>query len=59
MCQPCFPAAVSRSSRFPHDYVLSIEHEDALMSAEEGLAKGVALLKEAGIMEAPGEMFWA
>jgi sugar phosphate isomerase/epimerase len=42
-----------------YDYVISIEHEDALMSADEGLAKGVALLKEAGIMESPGEMFWA
>ena len=42
-----------------YDYVVSIEHEDALMSADEGLAKGVALLKEAGIMETPGEMFWA
>lgn len=42
-----------------YDYVLSIEHEDALMSADEGLAKGVALLKEAGILEKPGDMFWA
>ncbi len=42
-----------------YDYVISIEHEDALMSADEGLAKGVALLKEAGIMETPGDMFWA
>jgi sugar phosphate isomerase/epimerase len=42
-----------------YDYVISIEHEDALMSIDEGLAKGVAMLKEAGMMEAPGEMFWA
>lgn len=42
-----------------YDYVISIEHEDALMSIDEGLAKGVALLKEAGIFEPPGEMFWA
>jgi sugar phosphate isomerase/epimerase len=42
-----------------YDYVISIEHEDALMSADEGLAKGVALLKDAGIMETPGDMFWA
>jgi sugar phosphate isomerase/epimerase len=42
-----------------YDYVISIEHEDSLMSADEGLAKGVALLKEAGIMEASGKMFWA
>ena len=42
-----------------YDYVISIEHEDALMSADEGLAKGVGLLKEAGILEDPGEMYWA
>jgi sugar phosphate isomerase/epimerase len=42
-----------------YDYVISIEHEDALMSADEGLAKGAALLKEAGMMEMPGQMFWA
>jgi sugar phosphate isomerase/epimerase len=42
-----------------YDYVISIEHEDALMSTDEGLAKGVALLKEANIFEDPGEMFWA
>lgn len=42
-----------------YDYVISIEHEDALMSTDEGLAKGVALLKEAGMAEAPGQMFWA
>lgn len=42
-----------------YDYVISIEHEDALMSQDEGLAKGVALLKEACMVEEPGEMFWA
>jgi sugar phosphate isomerase/epimerase len=42
-----------------YDYVISIEHEDALMSIDEGLAKGVAMLKEAGMVETPGEMFWA
>ncbi len=41
-----------------YDYVISIEHEDALMSNDEGLAKGVALLKEVNIFEEPGEMFW-
>ena len=42
-----------------YDYVISIEHEDGLMSFDEGLAKGVALLKEVCTFEAPGEMFWA
>jgi sugar phosphate isomerase/epimerase len=42
-----------------YDYVVSIEHEDALMSGDEGLSKAVATLKEAIIVEQPGEMFWA
>ena len=42
-----------------YDYVISIEHEDALMSGDEGLAKGVAMLQEVNISEPPGEMFWA
>lgn len=42
-----------------YDYVISIEHEDALMSSDEGLRKAVALLKEACIVEPAGEMFWA
>jgi sugar phosphate isomerase/epimerase len=42
-----------------YDYVISIEHEDGLMSFDEGLAKGVALLKEVCTFESPGEMFWA
>lgn len=42
-----------------YDYVISIEHEDALMSAQEGLAKGVSLLKDAIISESQGKLFWA
>jgi len=42
-----------------YDYVISIEHEDGLMSFEEGLSKGLGALKEAVTIEAPGEMFWA
>jgi sugar phosphate isomerase/epimerase len=42
-----------------YDYVISIEHEDALMSGDEGLAKGVAMLRAVNIFEQPGEMFWA
>jgi sugar phosphate isomerase/epimerase len=42
-----------------YDYVLSIEHEDALMSNDEGLVKAITLLKEAMIFDPPGEMFWA
>jgi sugar phosphate isomerase/epimerase len=42
-----------------YDYVISIEHEDAMMSTVEGLGKGVAMLKDVTIFEEPGEMFWA
>ena len=43
-----------------YDGVLSIEHEDSLMSNDEGLAKAVAVLEEA-IMRSPkpGTMAWA
>jgi sugar phosphate isomerase/epimerase len=42
-----------------YDHVISIEHEDALMSFDEGLSKAIAMLKEACMFEPPGEMFWA
>ncbi len=42
-----------------YDYVISIEHEDALMSPDEGLSKAIAILNEALIFEEAGEMFWA
>lgn len=42
-----------------YDYVLSIEHEDGLMSPMEGLRKAVSVLRESVISESAGEMFWA
>jgi len=42
-----------------YDYVLSIEHEDSLMSVDEGFKKAVAFLKEVILTETPGEMWWA
>jgi sugar phosphate isomerase/epimerase len=42
-----------------YDYVISLEHEDSLMSFDEGVAKGLAALREAVTTEPPGEMFWA
>ena len=42
-----------------YDHVISIEHEDGLMSFEEGIAKGMAALCEVVTTQAPGEMFWA
>lgn len=42
-----------------YDDVISIEHEDSLMSPTEGLQKAIALLKEVLISEQAGEMWWA
>ncbi len=42
-----------------YDFVLSIEHEDSLMTADEGFLKAVQFLQEVVITEAPGEMTWA
>ncbi|HVN52760.1 MAG TPA: sugar phosphate isomerase/epimerase [Anaerolineaceae bacterium] len=42
-----------------YDYVISIEHEDGMMSVDEGLSKAIAVLKEAVALDPPGVMFWA
>ncbi|HEY8470032.1 MAG TPA: hypothetical protein VIL18_10345 [Longimicrobiales bacterium] len=42
-----------------YDFVLSIEHEDSLMSPAEGLAKAIAFLKGVAIREPAGEAYWA
>ncbi len=42
-----------------YDYAVSIEHEDSLMSSNEGLTKAIRFLKDALIFEEKGEMFWA
>ncbi len=41
-----------------YDGVISIEHEDGLMSPKEGLEKAVSFLKEVIIYEQPAEMWW-
>jgi len=42
-----------------YDGTLSIEHEDSLMSSNEGFEKAVAFLKEMVIVEKSGEAYWA
>ncbi len=42
-----------------YDLVLSIEHEDSLMSMDEGFRKAVAFLKEVLISEPPPRVYWA
>ncbi|GBG07228.1 xylose isomerase [Paenibacillus agaridevorans] len=41
-----------------YDYVVSIEHEDGLMSVDEGFTKAVANLQQVLIREPLGEMWW-
>ena len=50
---------VSALRTIDYDYVMSIEHEDSLMSANEGLKKAIALLKEVMTFEDRGGMWWA
>jgi len=50
---------VSNLRMVGYDGVLSIEHEDSLMSANEGLMKAVAMLKQVIFTEELGEMWWA
>jgi DNA-(apurinic or apyrimidinic site) lyase len=42
-----------------YDGALSIEHEDSLTSANEGLEKAVDLLQRVVFTEQPGEAYWA
>ncbi|MDQ3783335.1 MAG: sugar phosphate isomerase/epimerase [Actinomycetota bacterium] len=42
-----------------YDYVMSIEHEDSLLSIDEGLGKAISFLNSLMFREQPGEMWWA
>ncbi|WJP97980.1 sugar phosphate isomerase/epimerase family protein [Macrococcus bovicus] len=44
---------------YHYDYVVSIEHEDPLMSIEEGFQTAVRNLKQVIIKETPTDMWWA
>jgi sugar phosphate isomerase/epimerase len=52
-------AIVSTLRLVGYDHVLSIEHEDSLMSGQEGLRKAIAFLKDVVIVEPAGAAFWA
>ena len=56
---PVWKAMVSNLRLVGYDHVLSIEHEDSLMSGTEGLKKAIAFLKEVVISEPAGEAYWA
>ncbi|MEI6916620.1 MAG: sugar phosphate isomerase/epimerase [Armatimonadota bacterium] len=49
---------VSELRLIGYDHVISIEHEDSLMSPREGLVKAVQFLKQAVISEQAGAAWW-
>lgn len=55
----CWKDMISTLRMVGYDGVLSIEHEDSLMSSNEGFLKAIAFLKDCLIFEAPGAMSWA
>jgi sugar phosphate isomerase/epimerase len=52
-------AMVSALRLAGYDRVLSIEHEDSLMSGTEGLRKAVAFLRDVVIADPAGTAYWA
>lgn len=43
---------------YNYDYVVSIEHEDPIMSIDEGFERAVTNLKSVLIKESPSQMWW-
>ncbi len=50
---------ISALRLYGYDYVISIEHEDALMSVEEGFEKAVQNLKQVVIRDSLDNVWWA
>lgn len=50
---------ISALRTYGYDYVISIEHEDPLMSIDEGFDRAVSNLKSLVIRETPTDMWWA
>ncbi|WP_026907214.1 sugar phosphate isomerase/epimerase family protein [Paucisalibacillus globulus] len=50
---------ISTLRLYGYDYVVSIEHEDGLMSIDEGFTKAVETLKPVMVKESIGDMWWA
>jgi sugar phosphate isomerase/epimerase len=49
---------VSTLRMFGYDNVLSIEHEDSLLSSDEGLTKAASFLNEIVLKQTPGAAWW-
>jgi len=50
---------ISALRTYGYDYVVSIEHEDPIMSIEEGFSQAVKNLKAVNITEPAADMWWA
>lgn len=55
----CWKDMMSALRMIGYDGMISIEHEDSLMTPLEGLDKAIAFLKEVMIFQAKGDMWWA
>jgi len=49
---------ISTLRMFGYDYVLSIEHEDSILSPNEGLSKGIEFLARIVVKEQPAAAWW-
>ncbi len=49
---------VSMLRRYGYDHVLSIEHEDMLMSVDEGFERAIAFLQECTVEQEPATPWW-
>ena len=49
---------ISTLRMFDYDYVVSIEHEDSLLSPEEGLARAASFLNQIVMREPPAAAWW-
>lgn len=59
-CEALWKNIISALKMTGYDYVLSIEHEDSVMSPKEGLEKAVSFLKDITIYEKnESESWWA
>ena len=57
--QDFWKSVISALRMTGYDDIISIEHEDSLMSVEEGLGKAVAMVREVIISQKPAQMWWA
>lgn len=49
---------ISTLRLYGYDYVVSIEHEDGLMSIDEGFTKAIQTLQQVMVKDSVGDMWW-